>query len=183
MDSVIIIGALAATAGLIAVGLLGYKQQKKAAAATEKIDREILNRNPGTDLMGQISYHGGFPQMAKPSVLQLGLTKDGLIIYDYKGWSGKVYCRDWHGVERFTVLAKANTAGKSTVVLGPLVPLFFQDKLRHFIAIQYTDINGQENHLLFELDNETMQKKIFEKLCSEKNAVDASLERPHCFVS
>lgn len=166
MDSVIIV-ALSVIA-LIAVGLLGYKQQKKAAAATEKIDREILNRNPGVDLMGQISYHGGFPQMAKPSVLQLGLTKDGLIIYDYKGWSGKVYYRDWHGVERFTVLAKANTAGKSTVVLGPLVPLFFQDKLRYFIVIQYTDINEQENHLLFELSSETMQKKIFEKLCPHR---------------
>jgi uncharacterized protein YqkB len=168
MDSVAIAVILAVIAGLIAVGLLGYKQQKKAAATTAKVNQDILRQNPGAELLGPISYHGGFPPMAKPSVLQLGLTEDSLIIYDYKGWSGKVPCRDWRGIERFTVLAKADTTGKSTVILGPLVPYFYKDKLRYFIAIKYIDINNQENHLLIEPSSETIQKDIYARLSREK---------------
>ncbi len=177
MDSVAIAVVLFVIAGLVAVGLLGYKQQKKAAATTAEVDQDILGQNPGAELLGPISYHGGFPQMAKPSVLQLGLTGDGLILYDYKGWSGKVLCRDWRGIERFTILAKADTTGKSTVMLGPLVPYFYKDKLRYFIAIKYIDINNQENHLLIEPGSETMQQDIYARLSRERVRVVHGCER------
>lgn len=164
MDSLVIAGILAVIAGLAVVGRLGYMQQKKAAAIMAKVNQDILCQNPGAELLGPISYHGGFPQMAKPSVLQLSLTEEGLILYDYKGWLGKVHYQDWRGIERFTILAKADTTGKSTVILGPLVPYFYKDKLRYFIAIKYIDINNQENHLLIEPGSDTMQEDIYARL-------------------
>jgi hypothetical protein len=59
---------------------------------------------------------------------------------------------------------KADTKGKSTVMLGPLVPFLFKDKLRHFISIKYIDSDKEENHLLLEAADKASQQKIYEKL-------------------
>lgn len=159
-------GVLVLVSVLFVVAWIGHKQKKKAEADLIKITREVLSQNPDTEMLGPISYHGGFPQMPKPSILQLAITDDSLLLYDYKGCSGKVYFREKREVDRFTVLMKADTVGKHTM-LGPLVPFFFKDKLRHFIAIKYIDGDREENHLLLEAGNKAAQQKIYEKLLAK----------------
>jgi hypothetical protein len=83
---------------------------------------------------------------------------------DYKGWSDKVDFRDCLRVERFTVNSKADTIGKSTVLLGPLVPFLFKDTLRHFVSIKHIDRDREENHLVLEIGTEELQRKICSKL-------------------
>ncbi len=164
MDGIILISAGASLAVLVAFGLIGHQQKKKAEAKVAKITGEVLRQNPHAEILGEISYHGGFPPRPKPSILQLGLTADSLLLYDYKGWSGKVYFQDWCGLEQFTILVKADTTGKSTVMLGPLVPYLFKDTLRHFIAVKYKDLDREENHLLLETKSKTLQQQIYDRL-------------------
>jgi len=170
MNGTIIIGALALLTALVAFGLVGFKQRRKTEANLANVTREALRQNPHAEILGRITYHGGFPQMPKPSVLQIGLTGDSLLLYDFKGWSGKVYFRDWRDVERFTTLVKADIRGKSTM-LGPLLPFFFKDTMRHFIAIKYKDTNWEENCLLLEADDETSQQRIYDKLLIPKKEI------------
>lgn len=164
MGSTMVFGTLALLAIFVTIWLVGNKQKKRAEAQAARITSEVRSQNPHAEILGKISYHGGFPQMPKPSMLQLGLTGDGLLLYDHKGWSGRIYFRDWRGVEQFTILAKAGTIGKSTAILGPLVPYFFKDSLRYFIALKYNDRDYDENHLLFETDNKALQQMIYDAL-------------------
>lgn len=164
MDSTTLIGISAALAVLTTLGIFGYRTQCRIKAHMAEVTQEVLSQNPHAEILGQVAYHGGFPRMPKPAMLQLGVTKDSLVLYDYKQWCDKVCFRDWRSVEKFTILVKADTIGKSTVMLGPLVPFFFKDKLRHFIAIKYFDTNYEENNLLLETNDEKTQERIYEKI-------------------
>ncbi len=149
---------------LLAVGWLGYKKKQKTDAIAERVTREMINQNPGVELLGQVAYHGGFPQMAKPSLLQLGVAADGLLLFDYSGWSARLAVADWCGLDQFSISVKADTAGRSTATLGPLVPFFFKDTVRHFIVVQYIDVNSEQNHLLLERDSESARQLVFDRL-------------------
>ncbi|MBP2656182.1 MAG: hypothetical protein H6Q73_3751 [Firmicutes bacterium] len=160
----IIIGIAACLIFLMIAGLIGYKKKKKADNVISQITNELLFQNPHTELLGPMTYHGGFPPMPKPSVLQMGVNHDNLILYNYQGWSDKVNVRDWCSVEKFTVQKKADYVVGSVTLLGPLVPLFFRDTFKYFITIKYIDIDREENHLVLETGNSKLQEQVYTKL-------------------
>lgn len=154
---------IAITACMVVASKIGHRQKKKAAEKAEDVVREIFLQNK-VEFLGDIAYHGGLPQFPKPSMLVIGVSPDGLFMCDYKGWSDKVYFRTWLSVEKFIVQEKADTFGKSTVLLGPLVPILFKDKLRYFVTVKYIDQDQEQNHLVLETGTEELQQSICKKL-------------------
>jgi hypothetical protein len=79
------------------------------------------------------------------------LAGSSLVLYSLKGETGTVSFQQIKKIEHFTTCTKANLKNKSVVFWGPIAPMIFKDKYRHFTLIKYTDINNDENNLLLEL--------------------------------
>jgi len=146
---------------------VGYRQMKKAnmmiATATDKIKVKY----PDVEIIGSVAYQGGLPQFPEPSVLLLALNKELLVVYNERDFAATVSIDDWLEVEKFTLQPKTDNKGRSSFMLGPFGSLFFKNKCRLFIAIRYTDIDREENNILFELSDKTVQQTICDKLMKQ----------------
>lgn len=155
---------------LLAAGVLlavsagvGYRRMKIAnRIMTVASDRAKANY-PDLGILGPVAYQGGLPQFPKPSVLLLALNKEKLVLFNEHDFLTDISVSDWLKVERFVLRQKTDNRGRSSVMLGPFGSLFFKDKFRLFITIRYIDIDREENNILFELQDRTIQQEIYDQ--------------------
>lgn len=136
---------------VVALLTVSYLKGRSKMREMELMDRRITEKYQIEEMLGSVSYHGGLPTMPRPAPLKVGLTGSSLVLYSQKGEAGTVPLQRIKKVEHFTTLTKANLKNKSVVFWGPLGPLIFKDKYRHFTLIKYIDIDNDENNLLLEL--------------------------------
>jgi hypothetical protein len=150
----------------VAIGVVyqvGYRrmQREKAVVVTAA---QAIGEIPHAAFLGRVAYHGGFPAISQSTYLFLGLVDDGLVLYDGKNPPVRTPSRTWLDLNQFTTLQKAHGAAKSMVLLGPLLPFSNKDKTRHFITIKHTDVDGDENNIVFEAADKISQLDIYDKI-------------------
>jgi len=148
---------------LIAIGVMyrvGYRRIQREEAFVSNAMYQISQIH-NAKFLGRIAYHGGFPQIPRPTQLFLGMADDGLVLYDGQNPPEQAFCRDWLEVDQFSVMQKAEGAYKSIALLGPLVPFFYKDKTRHFITIHYSDVDRDENYIVLEAADKATQGELY----------------------
>lgn len=140
--------------------LRGYRKLKDL----ERIDDQVRQEYCLLEVLGWVSYHGGFPLLPRPTSLKLGIASNCLVFYDARGGSGRVDFASIKKVDSFATLAKPNLKNKSFIMWGPLAPMLFRAKSRYFVVISYLDINGEDNNILLEPQNAEQSAFLFEKV-------------------
>lgn len=125
----------------------GNKQVKQRDAILENVARI---ENCPIEQIAYLSYHGGFPQIPKPQKMNIALTDDHLVMITKEGIIGKVDYARFKKCDKFTTKKNPDLRGKSIVLWGPFVGIFLKTKTRHFIVINYLDINKEKNNILLE---------------------------------
>ncbi|MDR7868235.1 MAG: hypothetical protein RIN56_15670 [Sporomusaceae bacterium] len=145
---------------LIALYYIGKRKQMQTKCVDDKVLTEVNNAK----VIGRIIYHGGMPQMPKPSSLAAGVLPDSLLLWNHRGEKAIINFARWIQCEKLTMELRPNTRGLLITLLGPLVFLFTKHKIRHFIVIKYLDCNDEENNILFECNGETNQQHVYDIL-------------------
>jgi hypothetical protein len=148
---------------VVVCGFAYYRGYRNLQAITRLNDR-IAKEYHIVEQLGSVSYHGGLPQLPKPVALKVGLASDSLVIYTTKGASDCVGFERIRKVDRFTTRRKADLRHQSVVLWGPLAPMVFKDKIRHFMVINYLDVNNDENNILFESRSAAMCQGLYKKI-------------------
>jgi hypothetical protein len=138
-------------AAVLVLLTLIYLKGRSKMREVERMDQLVAEKYQIGELLGTVSYHGGFPPIPRPAPLKAGLAGGSLVLYSLKGEAGTIPFQRIKKIEHFTTCTKANLKNKSVVLWGPIAPMVFKDKYRHFTLIKYTDINNDENNLLLEL--------------------------------
>lgn len=154
---------------IICLAIIYYIGHRKRTSHLDMIKRTAASmiREHQADFFGIITYHGGLPELPKPCFLYLGLGKDAIVFYTGENFAAKVPFASCANMEKFSVKAKAGNFMKSTVILGPLVPYLFKDKIRYFVSVEYKDSNHEENNILFETAK-SEQKGLHEALLKHR---------------
>jgi hypothetical protein len=142
--------------------LRGYRKLKEL----ERVDEQVRQEHCLLEVLGWVSYHGGFPLLPRPASLGLGIASNCLVLFDASGKSGKVEFTSIKKIDSFVTLTKPNLKNKSFVMWGPLAPMLFRAKTRYFVVISYIDINGEDNNILLESQNAEQSAFLFEKVYS-----------------
>lgn len=138
-------------AAILALLTISYLKGRSKMREMELMDQHIAKKFQIEELLGPVSYQGGFPTIPRPAPLKVGLAGGSLVLYSLKGEAGTIPYQQIKKIEHFTTRTKANLKNKSVVFWGPFAPMIFKDKFRHFTLIKYIDIDNDENNLLFEL--------------------------------
>lgn len=138
-----------------------YHIGKRKQIQRKRIDDKMLAGVDNGELIGQIIYHGGMPQMPKPSSLAMGVLPDALLLWNYRGEKSIINFARWLQCEKLTMELRPNARGLLVTLLGPLIFLFTRNKARHFIVIKYFDCNDEENNILFECHGEANQQRVY----------------------
>ncbi|HBC93942.1 MAG TPA: hypothetical protein DCZ10_13870 [Pelotomaculum sp.] len=136
---------------VMALVAISYLRGRSKLREVEQVDRHFTEKFQIEELLGSVSYQGGFPAIPRLTPLKVGLAGNSLVLYSLKGEAGSIPYRQIRKIEHFTTRTKANLKNKSVVFWGPFAPMIFKDKYRHFTLIKYTDIDNDENNLLLEL--------------------------------
>lgn len=148
---------------LAGIWVLGKKKRTAHVNAVETTANLITQEHQG-ELVGLVAYQGGLSQLPKPCFLYLGVAEDGLVFYEKERFAAKLEFGDCVNAEKFSVKSKSGNFMKSTVMLGPLVPILFKDKIRHFLTVEYRDMDNEENHILLEITDKKLQSEIYDKV-------------------
>jgi hypothetical protein len=130
---------------------ISYLRGRSKLREVELMDQQIADKYQTEEVLGPVSYQGGFPPIPRPTPLKVGLTDGSLVLYSLKGDTGTIPYQQIKKIDHFTTCTKANLKNKSVVFWGPIAPMIFKDKYRHFTRINYIDIDNDENNLLLEL--------------------------------
>ncbi len=71
-------------------------------------------------------------------------------------------------MEMFITSKKQDSSRQSIVMWSPLNNFLFKETFRHFIVINYTDSEDQDNNIVLEHDSKEKMQEIFEKLLSQQ---------------
>ncbi|MDD4236962.1 MAG: hypothetical protein PHT62_00195 [Desulfotomaculaceae bacterium] len=136
---------------VLVVLTISYLRGRSKLREVEQADQHFTEKFQIDELLGSVSYQGGFPQIPRPTPLKVGLADGSLVLYSLKGEAGAIPYQRIKKIDHFTTCTKANLKNKSVVFWGPFAPMIFKDKYRHFTRINYIDIDNDENNLLLEL--------------------------------
>ncbi|MBP2637194.1 MAG: hypothetical protein H6Q72_3101 [Firmicutes bacterium] len=181
MDATILAVFCVSVLAVLVLYRVGYKRMENHKTTILRIT-DHLAREYNATVLGMVSYQGGLPEMQRIVNVYFGLAPDCMIFYDERGSLGRVFFHDCIKIEQFAVLQKASGIGKSTALLGPLVPYFFKDRTRNFITIKYIDVDQEENNLLLEVPDKKMQQEFYKAIyfCVRKKNLSAQSKGDKC---
>lgn len=130
---------------------ISYLRGRSKLREVEQVDQYFTEKYQIGELLGPVSYQGGFPPIPRPTPLKVGLAAGSMVLYSLKGEGGTIPYQRIKKIDHFTTCTKANLKNKSVVFWGPFAPMIFKDKYRHFTLIKYIDFDNDENNLLLEL--------------------------------
>lgn len=139
----------------------GNKQVKDRDAILENVTRI---ENCEIEHIGYFSYHGGYPQIPKPQKMNIALSDDYLLMVTKEGIKGKVDYARFRKCYKFTTKKHPDLRGRSVVLWGPFLGIFLKPKIKHFMVINYLDINEEENNILLECKEPNELEMINEKV-------------------
>ncbi len=114
--------------------------------------------------IGYLSYHGGYPQIPKPQKMNIALSNDYMLMVTKEGIQGKVDYAKFRKCDKFTTRKRPDLKGRSIVLWGPFMGIFLKPKIRHFIVVNYLDINGEQNNVLLECKEADELEMVNEKV-------------------
>jgi len=151
------------------IGYLWYRGYVRLNAFNNQ-EYKLKEKNGPMELIGSCAYHGGLPQMPKPTNARLALSSGYLLLYTEKGVSSMVQFDKIRNVERFQTRTKPDPQKTSFVLMAPFAAP--RVKIRHFILINYMDIYAENNNILLEVlifgNFETMYGRIRKKWLESK---------------
>ena len=153
---------------LLLVFRVGYRQWTKQMQMTEIAFQKVKSSFPEAQWTGSISYQGGLPEYPKPSLMNLALDTQHLILFKDDEFF-QIEFKKIRKIEKFVTLRKDPGYGKSRTFMGPFANLFYKDEELHFIAIQYLDCNAEQNAILLVTSSAQLQKEMSDQLLDTYN--------------
>lgn len=168
-------------ASAIAAVIMGlYCMGRRKQIQMKCIDDKVLTEVENGELIGRLIYHGGMPQIPKPSSLTVGVLPDSLLLWNYRGEKNFVNFDSWIKCEKLTTETRPDSRGLLVTLLGPLIFLFTRQKVRYFIVIKYIDCDEEENNILFECPGEASQKQAYDILHNRWQMVAITPDKQKC---
>lgn len=160
METVSIIAAVI----VLYLSLLGFRGGQ-VIRRRENIIR-FIEESDGVEIeyLDYLSYQGGFPEIRTPQKLNLAVAKDYVLLFTNKAVHGKLRFSKCNKIETFMTRTKRHLGRQSIVMWSPLNNFLSKETFRHFIVINYTDSEDQENNIVLEHDSRERTQEIFEKL-------------------
>lgn len=152
--------AVAIAAVVIGLSYIGRRKQLQMKCIDDKVLAEVNNG----ELIGRVVYHGGMPQLPKPSSLALGVLQEALLLWNCRGEKAVIDFERWLKCEKITMETRPNVRGMPVTLLGPLIFLFGRPKIRYFLVVNYLDCNDEENNILLECRGEVDQQNVYDIL-------------------
>lgn len=152
-----------AAAVMLSLLILFYRGNKKLAFNKTVLENTARINHIDINNMVNVSYHGGYPHIPKPQKMYIGLSDEYLLLLTNEGATGKIYFDKWNKIDKFTIRKEPDLKGRSIVLWGPFVSLLNKASIRHFVFVNYQDINGQENNILIEHNDISKVQEIFER--------------------
>lgn len=153
-----------AGAFMLSLFILYRRGNRKLKLKQNILDNSARIYHIKIDDMVYVSYHGGYPPIPKPQKLYIGLLDDYLLLLTDEGVTGKVFINKCNKIDKFTTSKGPSMKGRSIVLWGPFVSLFNKIIIRHFILVNYQDIDGQENNILIEHGDIDRMQYLYGKL-------------------
>jgi hypothetical protein len=166
METVSIIAAVIA----LYLALLGFKGNRVIRCREEFIRSIKESDNTEIQYLGRFSYQGGLLEIPTPQKLNVAVAKDYILLFTNKARYGKVQFCCCKQIETFVTRTKQNRGRQSIIMWSPLSNFLNKETFRHFIVINYTDSEGQENNILLEQASKEQMQEMFEKLLSHQTA-------------
>lgn len=139
----------------------GNKQMKLRDTILENMARI---ENAEVEHIGYVSYHGGYPQIPKPQKLNIALSDEYFLMVTNEGIRGKINYVRVKKCYKFITKKTPDLRGKSVVLWGPFLGIFMKPKIRHFVVVNYLDVNREENNILIECKDNTELGIINDKI-------------------
>ncbi len=160
MTKWLIIGSVSVLTFLIII----YRGNRQIKCRDTILENMARIDNNEIEHIGYVSYQGGYPPIPKPQKLNIALSDDYLLMVTKEGIKGKVDYSRWIKCDKFTTKKNPDLRGKSVVLWGPFLGIFLKPKIRHFMVINYLDVNREENNILIECKDLSELDLINEKL-------------------
>ncbi len=157
----LIITSIISTLIFLIIIYRGNQQVKRRDTVLENVARI---ENCEIEHIGYFSYHGGYPQIPKPQKMNIALADDCFLMITNEGIKGKVDYARFKKYDKFTTKKNPDLRGKSVVLWGPFIGIFLKPKIRHFMVINYLDINNEHNNILLECKDVNELEMLNEKL-------------------
>jgi len=141
----------------------GIYRSNKLLKEKDKLEAGLKSMYESMDILGEVIYQGGFPEMPKPARLSIALTGSYLILFDKKGASGRIEYDRFRKIDKFTS-SKPNTKRYSLMAWGPLAMLLNRPTYQHFIVVSYTDIDNEYNNMVFQIKTGEKMNEYFESI-------------------
>jgi hypothetical protein len=159
MDHGIIIAGVVVLA-LVFLFFRGDKTAKQKNALNKQIE-DIYG--PMTEVVEDVSYQGGFPQMPKPARLNLGMTESELVLFDKAGNNGSIEYDKIKKVDSFTT-RKERKRKFGIVAYGPLALVLNKPNMRYFFIAEYKDINEEDNIMMVTVRSKDIADGLYSSL-------------------
>jgi len=147
---------------LVVVGFSFYRGSRRLKKI-EQFEAMLNNESPNVKI-GKAVYHGGFPPMPRPAHVSVGISEEYIVFYDENGVNGRINFNQFIKIDKFTTRKEPDLKGRSLILYGPLVPIIFTAKIKHFITINYVDVNNEENNIVFEIRGIASMQQMFERI-------------------
>jgi hypothetical protein len=158
---------------LLILGVMYLRGSRILKERNEKL--QIMGEQHGKelDILGNVTYHGGFPRIPKPQKLTAALTDSDLVLLTGKGQVEVLPCSIWLKINKFSTQAKSDPKKRSIILWGPLQDMVSVNRKRHFIAVQYREQDDWDNHILLEIADPDGLRTMFNALVRRKNMCNA----------
>jgi hypothetical protein len=154
---------------LLVLGALCLRGTRILKERNEKFQALGEQHGKEIDILGNVTYHGGFPRIPKPQKLTAALTDSDLVLQAGKGQVEVLPFSSWLKIDKFTTKVKDDPKRKSIILWGPFQSLASSNRKRHFITVQYRDRDDQDNHILLEIADLDGLRTIFDAFVIRKN--------------
>jgi hypothetical protein len=163
------ISLIIATLILLVFGVMYLRGSRILKERNEKFQAIGEERGKEIDILGNVTYHGGFSRIPKPQKVRAAMTDSELVLQTGKGQIEVLPCSDWLKIDKFTTQAKGNPERRSIILWGPFQNMVSANRKRHFIAVQYREQDDPDNHILLEIANLDRLSTIFDAFSRRKN--------------
>ncbi|MDD5169716.1 MAG: hypothetical protein PHN75_12920 [Syntrophales bacterium] len=154
---------------LLILGVMYLRGSRKLKERNEKFQTLGEQRGKEIDILGNVTYHGGFSRIPKPQKLTAALTDSDLVLQTGKGQVEVLPLKSWLKIDKFTTQAKGDPKKRSLILWGPFQNMVSANQKRHFIAVQYREQDGQDNHILLEIADLDRLGTIFDAFSRRKS--------------
>lgn len=155
--------------GILVIFFGLYQIGRKKQAKVARMNDQVLASVNESKMISRIVYHGGLPEMPKPSPMYAGISPLELLLWNDRVKMIQVSFLRWLNCEKITTEVRPDTRGLLVTTLGPLIHLFSRSKLRFFIVIKYVDCNDEKNNILLECQSQSEQNQLYETLHDKWN--------------